>query len=322
MSGGTLPETMTALRVHALGEPPRADRLPVPSPGADEMLVRLAATTIARHDLDVARGRLPGGQPLPYVPGLEGAGRVAALGDGVDAGRLPTGALVRVSGGGLGAMRPGTWAEYVVAPAGAVAPVPEELDPAIAAACGSVSLTAWSAAIDLGGLQPGESLGVTGASGAVGSLVLQFAERHGAGRMVAWVRSPDRLGTVPPGTEVLIGDDAPAEPVDLLVDTVGGPLLERRLRSVRPGGRAVLLGYTAGTRVCFELPALLTADVSLLPLNMRRRRPPPELLSGLVEDFAAGRLRVATEVVELRELNEAIARLEEGRAKGRVVLRW
>lgn len=319
--GGALPETMTALRVHALGEAPRRDRIPVPRPGAGEVLVRFAATVIAHHDLDVAGGRLPLRPPLPYIPGLEGAGRVVSVGADVDRDRFPVGALVRVFGGGLGATRPGTWAEYVVAPAASVTPVPEELDPTLAAACGSVALTAWGAAIDLGGLQPEQSLGVTGATGAVGSLVLQLAARHGVGRTVAWVRSPARAGAVPAGTEVLVDDD-PAEPVDLLVDTVGGPQLERRLRSVRPGGRAVLLGYTAGARVSFDLPEFLSADVALLPLNMRRRRPPPGLEARLADDFAAGRLHVAVEVVGLAELDDAIERLDGGAAAGRVVLKW
>lgn len=318
---GKLPETMTALRVHALGDAPRADRLPLPAPGPDEVLVRLAASVIGHHDLSVAAGKLPVRPPLPYVPGLEGAGRVASVGVEVDRERFPAGALVRVYGGGLGATRPGTWAEYVAAPARVVTPVPETLEPAVAAACGSVALTAWAAAFDVGGLRPDERLGVTGASGAVGSLVLQLAARHGVVGSVAWVRSPDRALTVPPGTEVVAGGD-PVEPVDLLVDTVGGPLLAKRLHSVRPGGRAVLVGYTAGERVCFELPDLLAANVSLLPLNMMRRRLPRDLESRLVEDVAAGRLRVATEVVRLPDLDGAIARLRDGGAAGRVVLTW
>ena len=98
--------------------------------------------------------------------------------------------------------------------------------------------------------------------------------------------------------------------------------LPRRLRSVRSGGRAVLVGYTAGERVCFELPALLHGDVSLLPLNMRRRRVPPDVTARLLDDVAEGRLVVATDVVGPSELDDAIARLEAGTARGRVVLAW
>jgi NADPH:quinone reductase len=296
---------MRALRVHELGAPPRLDEVPVPEPGEDEVLVRLEATVIGHHDLGVAAGVLPVFQPLPYVPGLEGAGRT-----------VDNDTPVRVFGGGLGSTRPGTWAEYVVAPAAAVTPVPGSLPPALAAACGSSANTAWAALHDAGAIGDGESVGVTGATGAVGSLVVQLA---GDRRVVAWTRSPERVQA---RAEVLRDDEDPAEPVDLLIDTVGGPLLPQRLRSVRAGGRAVLLGYTAGERVELELPALMHGDVSLQPLNMRRRRVSPEVTAQLLDDFAAGRLTVATDVVGLDELNEGIGRLKAGRATGRLVLAW
>lgn len=283
---------MRALRVHAFGEPPRIDEIPEPQPAAGEVLVRLEATMIGHHDLGVAAGTLPLAQPLPYVPGLEGAGRLA------------DGTLVRVFGGGLGMTRPGTWAEQVAAPAAAVVPVPPSLTPELAAACGSIANTAWAALHDVGAVREGESVGVTGATGAVGSLVVQLA---GDRRIVTWSRGQD---------------DDPAEPVDLLVDTVGGPDLPRRLRSVKPGGRAVLVGYTAGERVELELPALMHGDVALLPLNMRRRRVPPEVTAALLEDFAAGRLTLRTDAVTLDEVERGIERLRAGRAAGRLVLLW
>jgi NADPH:quinone reductase len=199
--------------------------------------------------------------------------------------------------------------------------VPETLDPFLAAAAGSVAATAWAAAIDLGGLQAGERLGVTGATGAVGSLVLQLAARHGVRSALGWVRAPEQARLLPAGVEAASTDEA-VEPVDLLVDTVGGPLLAERLSSVRPGGRAVLVGYTAGKEVCFSLPRLMAADVSLLPLNMMRRRLPKGLEAKLVADVAQGRLRVAVETVRPPDLDEAIARLARGAASGRVVLAW
>lgn len=283
---------MRALRVHSFGEPPRVEELPDPVAGEGEVLVRVEASVIGHHDLGVAAGILPLAQPLPYVPGLEGAGR------------LEDGSLVRVFGGGLGMTRQGTWAEQVAVPAAAVVAVPQSLAPELAAACGSSANTAWAALHDVGRVRDGESVGVTGATGAVGSLVVQLA---GDRRVVAWSRGRD---------------EEPEEPVDLLIDTVGGPDLPRRLRSVNPGGRAVLVGYTAGERVELDLPALMHGDVALLPLNMRRRRVPAEVASELLEDVAAGRLSVRTDVVALEGLEDAIERLRAGRAAGRLVLRW
>ncbi len=283
---------MRALRVHAFGEAPRVEELPDPEPADGDVLVRMEATVIGHHDLGVARGVLPLAQPLPYVPGLEGAGR------------LEDGTLVRVAGGGLGMTRPGTWAELVAAPNGVVTPVPQSLDPVVAAACGSSANTAWAALHDAGALQEGESLAVTGANGAVGSLVVQLAGRR---RIHTWSRGS-------------AGD--PEEPVDLLVDTVGGPDLPRRLQHVRPGGRAVLVGYTAGEDVTLNLPTLMHGDVVLIPLNMRRRRIPPGVLAQLLDDFAAGRLTIETDVVSLDGLESGIERLRSGRHSGRLVLLW
>ena len=304
---------MTALRVHALGELPRVEEIPVPRPGEGEALVRMTASVVGHHDLGVVAGTLPHAPP-PFTPGLEGAGVVAAVGEGVPEGELPVATPVRVVARGQAG---GTWAEYVAAPVRALVPVPAGLDPAVAAACGTVSAAAW-AALERAGLGEGESLGVTGATGAVGSLVVQLARRRGVARVVAWTRSPAAL---PHGVEVA-GDDGPAEPVDALVDTVGGELLPRRLHAVRPGGRAVLVGYTAGERVSIELPELMVADVALLPLNMMRFRVPREVAVGLVDEFAAGRLALATDVVGLDGLDGAIERLRAGRVTGRVVLRW
>ena len=317
----TVPRTMAALRVHAFGEAPRLGQVPVPEPGPKDVLVELAASVVSHHDLTVARGDFSLRPDLPYIPGLEGAGRVVRVGAEVDPARIRPGMSVRVYGGGLGATRPGTWAEYVAVTARAATPVPETLDLPLAAACGSVAATAWAAAIDLGALQTDERLGVTGASGAVGSLVLQLAARHGARSSVGWVRSPEKAGFLPAGVEAAAPGDS-VEPVDLLVDTVGGPLLPECLRSVRPGGRAVLVGYTAGTEVCFSLPHLMAADVALLPLNMMRRRLAEGLELSLVEDVAAGRLHVAVETVRPADVDEAIGRLARGAAAGRVVLEW
>jgi NADPH:quinone reductase len=283
---------MRALRIHTIGERPVLEEIPDPELGEHDVLVRMEATVLGHHDLSVARGALPVGQPLPYVPGLEGAGR------------LEDGTLVRVAGAGLGMTRPGTWAELVAAPREVVVPVPADMDPVVAAACGSSANAAWTALHSAGALQDGESVGVTGANGAVGSLVVQLAgERH----VHAWSRERD---------------EDPVEPVDLLIDTVGGVDLPRRLQHVRPGGRAVLVGYTAGEDVTLNLPSLMFGDVTLIPLNMRRRRVDRDAFATLLDDFAAGRLTIRTDVVSPDEVAEGIERVRAGRHSGRLVLRW
>lgn len=320
-SGKPVPAEMSALRVHAFGEPPRLDRVPVPEPGPEDVLVEIAAGVVSHHDLTVATGDFPMKPELPYVPGLEGAGLVVAAGDEVDPERIAVGMPVRVFGGGLGSTRSGTWGEYAAVTARAASPIPEGLDLALAAACGSVAATAWCAVVDLGALQPGERVGVTGATGAVGSLAAQLAVLNGASSVVAWTRSPERAGALLAGVETAAPGDT-VEPVDLLVDTVGGSDLPRRLATVRPGGRAVLVGYTGGTDLQISIPHLLAGDVRLLPLNMMRRRLPKGVEAGLVAEVAAGKLRLAVEVVSPEDANDAIERLTTGATSGRLVIAW
>jgi len=316
-----LPAEMKAMRIHRFGAGPQVDLLPMPHVGEGEVLVRMGASVVSHHDLTVAGGEFAVRPALPYTPGLEGAGRIVCIGQGVDSRAIAPGSPVRLYGGGLGATRPGTWAEYVVVPERAALRIPASLDPVTAAACGSVALTAWVATFEVGAVRPEERIGVAGATGAVGSLVVQLAAKHGVGGVVAWVRSKEKARHLPPGVEVVVGE-AEVEPVDLLVDTIGGPLLPDRLGVVKAGGRVVLVGYTAGEQVCFSLPDMLARDVSLLPLNMMRRRPRRELEARLVDQFAAGELRVATEVVEATDLDAAIARLRGGAAAGRMVVAW
>lgn len=322
----------SALRVHAFGEPPRLDRVAVPEPGPEDVLVAIAAGVVSHHDVTVARGDFPVRPEPPYVPGHEGAGRVVAVGEDVDSERIPVGTPVRVLGGGLGATRPGTWAEHAAVTARAATPVPDGLDLALAAACGSVAAAAWAAVLDAGALEPGERVGVTGASGAVGSLAAQLAVLNGAREVVAWTRSPDdaraglqqtgaRSRTLPASMEV-VAPDQTVEPVDLLIDTVGGRGLARRLDSVRPGGRAVLVGYTAGIEVALSLPHLMAADVALLPLNMMRRRLAKGVEAELLADVATGRLRLAVETISPGGIEEAMERLARGATSGRLVLAW
>jgi len=316
-----LPEEMVTARIHRFRSPPQVDHLPMPHVGEGDLLVKMAASVVSHHDLTVAGGEFAIRPALPYTPGLEGAGRIVRLGHGVDADAFALGSPVRLYGGGLGATRPGTWAQYVVVPERAALSISGSLGPVMAAACGSVALTAWVATFEVGGVHPGERIAVAGATGAVGSLVVQLAAQHGVDGVVALVRSAEKARHLPAGVEVVVGD-AQVEPVDLLVDTIGGELLPERIGAVRAGGRAVLVGYTAGERVCLSIPDLLARDVSLLPLNMMRRRPSRELESRLVEKFAAGELQVATDVVEARDFVAAVLRLQSGASAGRMVVIW
>ncbi len=306
---------MRAVRVHTFGAAPSVDLVDAPEGGPGLTIVRMTAASIAHLDRSVASGTFLSSPPLPYLPGAEGSGHVLA------SSVHPVGALVWLRGGGLGVARDGTCAEVVAVPDDSVHVAPPGADPLLAACFFSPATTASVAVHELGGLRPGERLAVTGAAGAVGSLVVQLGTEAGAAEVVGTVSRPERSATVPAGARVVVGDLTPDGSVDLLVDTIGGAGLAARLAAVRPGGRCVLVGYTAGSTVEIDLPTLMQRDVQLLPVNMIRRAPQAfGMADGLLMRLSNGELVLPMTRYPLDDVESAWHSLADGSARGRVVL--
>lgn len=285
---------MKAVRIHGWNQPPSIEEAAEPVRVAGRSIVRMAAATVGHIDRTVWSGRFLAHPPLPYIPGVEAAGVV------VDSERFAAGQRVWLRGGGLGTAIDGTWCELIDAPDEALGLLPEDVPMTLGSAFFSPCTSAWTALHDVAKLQPGERLLVTGATGAVGSLTVQLALELGAKVAV----------------EVTSG-----EAVDALIDTVGGPLLQSALACVVPGGRAVLVGYTAGNELTLSLAHFLQRDVSLLPLNMFRREASgraraPELLARLAD----GRLRLAVQEFALADAAEALEWITRRGHRGRAVL--
>ncbi len=313
---------MRAARVHRWGSAPVLEHVPDPVARDGESLVQVSAAAVSHFDLSVARGEHPPGPPLPYVPGTDGAGRVLA------SAAYEPGTEVRIRGAGVGLRRDGTWAELVAVPDEALEPIPEGVDPAVAAGFSVPAAAAFTALEDVGRLQPGERVAVTGAAGAVGSIAVQLARRAGAAAVYGVVSRPSKAASVPAGATVVVGRGSEivellgdGGAVDLVVDTVGGPDLAEMVKVVSPGGRIVLVGYTAGRTVTLDLPTLMERDVSLLPLNLFRRpsrtREAAATVLGLLRD---GDLHLPLTRFRLEELASAVESLANGETVGRVVL--
>ena len=323
--------SMKALRIHAWGAAPRLDDVDVPKRSDGETLVRVAAASLSHFDMSVASGDFGISADLPYVPGVDGAGVV------VDSATWPAGARVAVRGGGIGIDRPGTWAEYVVVPDDAVVAVPDGLDLTLAAVAHDPLTTAFVTLHSVSRLgtwtsaevsvPQDEVVLVTGAAGAVGSIVVQLAVRAGA-RVLALVSSAARADLVPDVAEIVMADDhgsvaaiAAEQPVTLLVDTIGGRSLAERLTWVRPGGRAAVVGYTAGTEAALDLPNWLLGDVSVLPVNMIRRGAEGAAAeSELFDLLLDGSLTLQHESFTMTQAVSALTALSEGRVRGKAVL--
>ncbi|MDQ4133344.1 MAG: zinc-binding dehydrogenase, partial [Actinomycetota bacterium] len=232
-------------------------------------------------------------------------------------------------GGGVGLRRDGTWAEQVTVPDHALEPIPAGVDPAVAASFSVPGSAAFTALHHVGRLQPGERVAVTGAAGAVGSIAVQLARRAGAAAVFGVVSRAAKAVYVPASATVVVGHGPDVveslkdetDGIDLLVDTVGGPDLPELLAAMSPGGRVVLVGYTAGPAVTFDLPALLERDVSLLPLNLFRRpdrtRQAAATVLGLLGD---GEIQLPLTRFFLDDVPSAVESLANGDTVGRVVL--
>lgn len=309
---------MKAMRVHAFGVAPTLDEIAPPAAAPGRSLVEMQAATVGHIDRTVWGGRFFQHPPLPYVPGVEGAGVVRA------GSRFAVGTRVWMRGVGLGIRDDGTWRELVDAPDESLGLLPDTVSMTLGSAFFSPCTSAWVALHDVARLRPGEQVLVTGASGAVGGVAVQLALAFGA-RVTAVVRDTRQAERLPAGVNVLLADGLAAAAAqasaDVLIDTVGGMLLPAALRCVARSGRAVLVGYTGGHGVTLDLPELLQRDVALLPLNMLRRdaagrAAAPELLARLGD----GRLQLEVTPFALHEAGAALDWITQRGHRGRAVL--
>ncbi len=244
-------ETMRALRVNALAPDYggcAVEMLPVPVPGANEVLVRVRATSIGFPDLLMTRGDYQAKPPLPFTPGGDMAGDVVAVGSGVV--DVAVGDAV-VAMGPLGAV-----AEYAVYPARALRPKPTRLSYDAAAAFGSAYLTAYVALVRRAKVEPGEWVLVHGAAGGVGLAAVDLAKALGARviaasaadaklAVIAAEYAPDAVVNSAPGfrerVKAITGGGA-----DVIFDPVGGDVFDESTRCIAFDGRLLVIGFTSG----------------------------------------------------------------------------
>jgi len=233
---------MKAVRFHAFGGPEvlRYEDVDVPTPGAGEVRVRVTATSYNSVDATIRAGGLQDRAPvqLPHVPGVDVAGTVDALGDGVDAiavGDRVVGLLPMTAAGAA--------AEHVIASADSLAGVPRCLPLAALAGLPLVGLTAWQALFDLGKLTAGQRVLVNGAGDAVGGCAVQLAKEARAHVIAtadpcsaAWVEADEVVDRTLADLTVAV-----REPVDLVLNLA--PVSPERLAAllplVRDGGALV-----------------------------------------------------------------------------------
>ena len=223
--------------------------LPDPAPGPGEVLVRVRAAGVNFPDLLMTRGAYQHKPPLPFVPGMEIAGEVEAVGD--EAGGWKHGDAV------VGGARVGGFSELAICPAAGVRRKPERLSFAQAAGCGAAYLTAYVSLVRRAQARPGDWVLVHGAAGGVGLASVDMAKALGC-RVIAASASSEKLAVVAaeyaPDAVVNVSggfrDEVKAitggRGADIVVDPVGGDVFDESVRCIAFNGRLLVVGFTSG----------------------------------------------------------------------------
>lgn len=299
---------------------------PVPEIGPDDVLVRVAVASVNFPDLLLVAGRYQVTLPVPFVPGSDLAGHVEAVGAAVSG--FARGDRVAAS------TTAGAFAEYAVVPAASAYRLPDDVGFDTAAAFGVVYSTAYPALRWTAELRPGERLGVLGAGGGVGLAAVDVGRLLGAEvtavatgeAKVAACREHGAAVTVDLATDDLRARLGERGGLDVVIDMVGGDLTETALRSLRPGGRLLTVGYASGVIPAIPLNLLLLKSVAVIGFGIgtfARRFPDrvEQARQELLAHLAAGRIRPYIGArYPLERTADALQALADRRVPGKIVI--
>ena len=302
-------KTMHAIQIEDYGGPEvlKLVETSIPQPGEGQVLIRLHAAGVNPADWKLRAGYMKQfmPMPMPWTPGLEGAGVVEALGPGVT--RFRQGQAV------YGPMM-GAYAEYAVASASDLQIKPDRLSFDEAASVPVGALTAWGAVIDTANVQPGQCVLVQGAAGGVGLYAVQLARWKGA--QVFGTASAANVDFVRAlGAQAIDYSAGPFEgkmqDVDVVIDTVGGELHQRSLQVIHPGGTFVTVAGRLGED--FGKAQGIRAT--------NAGRTPAARLKEITQLIEEGKIKPAVyKVFPLAEARQAQELSQTGHGRGRIVL--
>lgn len=329
----SLPSQMTCIAIKAPGGPEmlQLETRPLPSPRAHEILVKVMAAGVNRPDVSQRLGRYPPPPGASDLPGLEVAGEVFALGEGVTRFQLGEKVCALANGGG--------YAEFCAVHETHALPAPQGFSMIEAGAIPETFFTVWVNAFMTGRLSAGETALVHGGSSGIGTTAIMLAKAFGA-NIIVTAGAEDKLeACVKLGADLAINyrtQDFVEEVkrftngrgVDLILDMIGGPYVQRNLECAAMDGRIVQIAFQQGYKIeNFDMRPISAKRIVYTGSTLRPRT--IEQKGAIAEDlfkrvwplFAQGKCRpVIDSTFPLHDVAKAHSRMEESHHIGKIVL--
>ena len=303
---------------------------PLPQPKAGEVLIEVAAAGVNRPDVFQRKGAYPPPPGASDIPGLEVAGRIVALGEGVDLFRPGDLVCALLTGGG--------YASYATAPAVQCLAYPKGFDAVQAAALPETFFTVWHNLFQRAGLRAGETLLVHGGTSGIGSVAIQLAKQFGASVFTTAAGAEKCQTCRDLGADVAIdhhaedfvarvAEETSGRGVDVVLDMVGGDYLGRNIACLAADGRHVSLAFLKGSRVEIDLVPVMTKRLTLTGSTLRPR--PVAVKAAIAAELKkrvwplldAGKVAPLIHAVfPLEKAAEAHRLMESGTHRGKIVL--
>ncbi|MCX2452624.1 NAD(P)H-quinone oxidoreductase [Pedobacter sp. PLR] len=293
----------------------------------NEVLIRVKAAGVNRPDVFQRKGSYPAPPDVPQdIPGLEVAGLIEELGANVKQWKMNDKVCALVAGAG--------YATYVKVNAGHCLPVPEGLSFVEAAGLPETVFTVWSNVFQRGRLQPGERFLIHGGSSGIGTTAIQLAKYVGAEVIVTVGSDEKGQYCLDLGADHFINykredfeHELKDQPVDVVLDMIGGSYFQKNIEVLRPDGRLVYINAMEGNTVSLNIMQMMRKRLHITGSTLRNRE--PEFKTALAQDilenvwpmFAKGQYKSTVfKVFPMEEANKAHELMESSQHLGKIIL--
>ncbi|EGL61954.1 quinone oxidoreductase [Agrobacterium sp. ATCC 31749] len=330
----TLPETMRFIDLPSHGGPEvmQSSKAPLPKPARGEMLVKVEAAGVNRPDVAQRQGIYPPPKGASPILGLEIAGEVVALGEGVDEFKLGDKVCALANGGG--------YAEYCTVPAGQALPFPKGYDAVKAAALPETFFTVWANLFQMAGLTEGETVLIHGGTSGIGTTAIQLAKAFGA-EVYATAGSAEKCeACVKLGTKrainyreedfaEIVKSETGGKGVDVVLDMIGAAYFEKNLAALAKDGCLSIIAFLGGaTAEKVDLRPIMVKRLTVTGSTMRprtadeKRAIRDELVEQVWPLIESGKVApVINRVFTLEEVVDAHRLMESSNHIGKIVMK-